>query len=683
MIDWIVQHPLWAGSAVFLASLAESLVVAGWMVPGAPVMFGVGALVATDALELWSTLAWAAAGAIAGDGISYWIGHHYRERLRSLRLFRRYPGLLARGEAFFERHGGKSIFLGRFVGPIRPVIPVVAGMLGMPPLRFYALNFLSAIAWAPAYILPGVVFGASLKLAGAVASRLAAMLVVLLVSVWFVIWATKRVVLWLPPRVDRALTSLHAWASASPRPGWWRKRVVELLDPARPAFRALVPLAALLVASAWAFAGVLEDVVTGDPLVRVDSAVYYLLQGMRTPAADAVMIALTELGDAAVTLPVVIAVLLWLAWRRAWRVAGYWLGAAVFAAVLVPGLKAGLQLPRPVSLPYDSPYGFGFPSGHATMSLVVYGFLGVLLARELSPRGRWLVFGVVVPLIALIAFSRLYLGAHWLSDALGGLFFGSAWIALLAIAYLRHAAPALPAGRLAAVSLAALLVAGAVNIVARHAPDTKRYAVRQASTVLSADSWWESGWRALPAWRIDLQGQYEQPLTIQFAGSLDSLREALGAAGWETPSRLNAKNWLLLFDTTRPATELPVLPRVHNGRNDALALIQSVPRVADQRLVLRLWTSKAVLRESAQPIWLGTVALETLHRPLGWFNLPHDGNDYNAPRETLRRDLVRLQIREAWRPDISGPQKASLLWDGKVLLASAASDDSNPRRSSP
>lgn len=668
MIDWIVLHPHWAVLAVFLAALAESLAVVGLIVPGALIMFGVGALIALGALELWTTMAWAVAGAIAGDGISYWLGRHYRERVPSLWPFRRYPGLIGRGEMFFQRHGGKSVVLGRFVGPVRPIVPVVAGMLGMRPLRFYAVNLLSALAWAPAYIFPGVVFGGSLMLAGAVAARLAAMFVALVLSLWVVVSAIKHLVLWLPPRMDRALTMFQAWAASEPHPGWARKVVVELLDPARPASRGLLLLATVLILGAWGFLGVLEDVVTGDPLVRVDSTVYHLLQGFRTPLADTVMIALTELGDAAVTIAVVTAVMLWLIWRRAWAAAAYWLGAAGFAALLVLALKASLRLPRPVSLPYDGPYGFGFPSSHATMSLVIYGFLGVLLAREFSARGRWLVFAVVVPLIGLIAFSRLYLGAHWLSDVLGGLAFGTAWVALLGIAYLRHPTPALAARGLASVSLLALLIAGGWHIAARYLSDTERYAVRQPIMVLAEEAWWEDAWQTLPTWRLDMEGEYEQPLTVQWAGSLESLRDALRVQGWQAPLPLSGRNWLLWLDITRPAMQLPVLPHVHDGRNEALALIRTVADRTDKRLVLRLWPAQAMLRERAQPLWIGTVTLETIHRPLAWFGLPRDGDDYNVPREVLRQGLAGVPVREVQRPEISRLPAEPMIWDQRVLL---------------
>ena len=496
LIAWIARHPEWAYSTVFLAAFTESLAVVGLFIPGALIMFGAGAIVAIGSLGLWATLAWAAAGAIAGDASSYWLGRHYRAELHNRWPFRRYPKLLAKGTAFFHRHGGMSIFLGRFVGPIRPVIPAVAGMLGMPPARFYAANILSALGWAPTYILPGVVFGTSLGLAGAVATRLALILVLLLILVWGGIWIVSRSVIWLQPRVEQGLAQLQIWAgSAQPARAWsFRGMVASLLDPARPESRALLVFAAVLIAAAWTFFGVIEDVLTGDPLVLVDQTLYHLLQGLRTPLGDSVMIALTQLGDVAVTLPVVTAVLLWLLWKRAWRPVAYWLAAASFGAVLTVILKAGFGLPRPLPL-YDGSIAFGFPSGHAAMSIVIFGFLAVLSARELPLRGQLAVFTVMALLTSLIAFSRIYLGAHWLSDVLGGLSFGVAWVALLSITYLRRQAPSVSARGLLAVAAVALIVGAGVHAANQRTTDTTRYAVRHPSTLIAQQDWWDQGWQ--------------------------------------------------------------------------------------------------------------------------------------------------------------------------------------------
>lgn len=160
MEQWIVANPHWAGFTVFALSLSESLAVVGLFIPGLIVMGVVGGLVSAGVLEMIPTLLWAIAGAIAGDSISYYLGRHFKHHLPYYWPFRRYPKWLDRGKDFFLRHGGKSIIIGRFVGPVRPFIPVVAGMMAMTPKQFLFANVLSAIIWAPIYMLPG--FGISL-----------------------------------------------------------------------------------------------------------------------------------------------------------------------------------------------------------------------------------------------------------------------------------------------------------------------------------------------------------------------------------------------------------------------------------------------------------------------------------------------------------------------------------------
>ena len=124
---------------------------------------------------------------------------------------------------------------------------------------------------------------------------------------------------------------------------------------------------------------------------------------------------------------------------------------------------------------------------------------------------------------------------------------------------------------------------------------------------------------------------------------------------------------MLWFDPSRSAIELPLLPRVHDGRHEALALVRPVP---GQRLVLRLWQTDAMLRETAQPIWVGTVTQEAIIRPLPWFNLPRDGRDFNQPRLTLLDSLPGVPARLAKRGEIPGPvDEQTIIWDKQVLLA--------------
>ncbi len=152
---WIIHNPMWAGLVVFVFSMCESLAVIGLFIPGLVVMGIIGGLVTTGILQVMPTLAWAVLGAIVGDGLSYYLGWRFKQHLPHLWPFRRFPQWLERGKKFFVDHGGKSIVIGRFVGPVRPFIPVVAGIMHMRPRDFLLANIISALIWAPIYMLPG------------------------------------------------------------------------------------------------------------------------------------------------------------------------------------------------------------------------------------------------------------------------------------------------------------------------------------------------------------------------------------------------------------------------------------------------------------------------------------------------------------------------------------------------
>lgn len=194
----VSAHPGTAYGVIFLAALGESLAVIGMFLPGVVVMFAAGALIAEGSLVFWPACLLAILGAVSGDSLSYWLGRRYRDRLPHCWLFQRYPAPLERGLAFFHRHGGKSVFLGRFIGPLRAMVPLVAGLLNMSPRAFLLANLGSALPWAFAYLAPGMLFGVSLTVAGQhhhhsmLLITLAVMLTLLAVAVWRVKFAGKR-----------------------------------------------------------------------------------------------------------------------------------------------------------------------------------------------------------------------------------------------------------------------------------------------------------------------------------------------------------------------------------------------------------------------------------------------------------------------------------------------------------
>jgi len=251
--------------------------------------------------------------------------------------------------------------------------------------------------------------------------------------------------------------------------------LARLVDARRHGLGLALLAALLILGSARLFLEVLEEVATGDVLVDVDVIVHGVLQQLRTPKVDSAMVAATELGDVQVLLPVILASLAWFVWRRLWRTSLYWLAAVGVAQILVKVLKLALQRPRPGTF-YDGVEAFAFPSGHATMSVVAYGFLAFLICRKQRAGARLLIAATAAVLVALIAFSRLYLGVHWASDVIAGASFGLAWIGALALAYSYRSDEDVRPNQLAVVVVATLLVSGSWHIMRSHAHDSLRYA---------------------------------------------------------------------------------------------------------------------------------------------------------------------------------------------------------------
>jgi len=154
-IAFIARHASWAAPIMFVLSFGESLAFLSFVFPGTTIMVAAGALIPNGTLNFWPLVVGCVTGAIAGDAISFWVGRRYGYLMARTWPFSRHPELLTRGFAFFDHHGGKSVFIGRFFGPLRAVIPLVAGIAMMPARRFWTANVLSALVWAPVLLLPG------------------------------------------------------------------------------------------------------------------------------------------------------------------------------------------------------------------------------------------------------------------------------------------------------------------------------------------------------------------------------------------------------------------------------------------------------------------------------------------------------------------------------------------------
>lgn len=177
----IVQYlGIWFYVFVITASLLESTIIIGTFVPGTVLLLFFGFTASQGEIGLYQIIISTALGAIIGDCVSYILGsrgHSYiRENKGLLRVSH-----IEIGKAFFVKHGGKSVFFGRFIGPLRQVIPFVAGIVRMEQKKFISLNALGGILWAYTYIIIGFYFGSNWQLVDKIISRVGLVLSALVV----------------------------------------------------------------------------------------------------------------------------------------------------------------------------------------------------------------------------------------------------------------------------------------------------------------------------------------------------------------------------------------------------------------------------------------------------------------------------------------------------------------------
>jgi hypothetical protein len=323
-------------------------------------------------------------------------------------------------------------------------------------------------------------------------------------------------------------------------------------------------------------------------------------------------------------------VMAWLLRHGLKRAAIHWLAAIAFGSLLGAALFA---LGGEIHANELTQHGGG--DDLLLTAIACFGFLAVLINRELPLRHRWWGYALAAALILTIAFARLYLGAQDLGSLLGVLSLGVAWVALLGIGYRNH-----PAERLAPLKLSLMSMMVVALTMAWHAPrqfdqDMKRYAYAAESTVISRQQWL-TGAVALPAYRADLRGSRQQPLNIQYNGPLDELAGILSKAGWQRPPEVTLTSWLLWLNPDTPLSQMPILPQVHDGRYHELLLTHELDGAL---LALRLWRSQYRIGTTRGVLWLGSVS-EMQAETRSGLTVPRTQTNYEVAKQALLAELA-------------------------------------------
>lgn len=427
---------------VFAFPALEASAFVGFVFPGEITVILGGVAASQGLVPLWAVIVAAVSGAIIGDSTGYLIGRRWGTHLL-YGTVGRLPVIrgqldkhLGSAEAYVRRRKARAVFLGRFTAALRVLVPGLAGMSKVHYPSFLAYNVAGGVLWGSGFVIVGYLAGASYARVEQVASRAGLGLLALVV----LSLVLSRVLRSLGQR-SASLKTVGERLAAMPQIMWIRQRfpkqvawVGRRLDVTTPRGFWLTFTLTGGALAAWAFAGLTQDVVGHDEMALFDPRAEQWIVTVRTAWLTGAMKSVTWLGSTAVIVPALVLMAAVLVMRdRDWRSAVLLATAVAGAVGLYNIVKVAVERPRPPSTLWIGEYSGGaFPSGHATQAVAFYGMLAIVLSAKGSPVVRVVVWMGAAAVTLMIGASRLYLGAHWLTDVLAGWALGAAWIAFVA-----------------------------------------------------------------------------------------------------------------------------------------------------------------------------------------------------------------------------------------------------------
>jgi undecaprenyl-diphosphatase len=254
------------------------------------------------------------------------------------------------------------------------------------------------------------------------------------------------------------------------------------------------------------------------------------------------------------------------------------------------------------------------------MAALIFGVLAVLVSHSMSRWGRAIIYACCGLVVIAIAYSRIYLGVHWLSDVLGGLLFGAVMAAVFGVVV-----EAVPPRRIRALGLLGaafiiFLLAGAFHVSTGFVRAEQLYGPARQIVLLPESEWEASAWQQLPANRVDLGGgRRPEPFVVQYAGDIEQLAAIFSAVGWQQTPRWTWRESINYLNVEAALGELAPKPSLHEGLKARLTMIRDAEDGSGQRFVVRAFKSEYAIREGVadRQLYLVTLTREAL--PTGWW----------------------------------------------------------------
>ncbi|NTW45904.1 MAG: phosphatase PAP2 family protein [Candidatus Moranbacteria bacterium] len=638
-------------------SLAESLPFVGLLLPGTVFILFFGFFSSQGYLD-FGTLFWSVMlGAMIGDSLGFWLGtkgvHLFRAENRILRLSH-----LEKGQKFFSVHGNKSVLLGRFVGPLRPIVPFVAGLTGMPWWRFLLWDLIASVLWAWSHLTLGYFFGGAAAVIETWFTRASAFLLLLSILTFLLWYVAKRSRPFF--RLARSIIrSAFAGVMDNPDIRRFAGRYPGVASFLRGRFdtgrfsglpTTLFSLAFLYLV--FLLTGTVDGVVTAEPILLVDDRVANLMFAFRDAGFVRAFLWVTLLGRRDVVIVVMLAtVSLAVLWKR--RMFILPLLVSVGGAQLFVSLgKRLVHRPRPDIAYYAEP-SFSFPSGHATLSVALYGFIAYLLLRTAAKRWRYRTVTLFAALlvIVLVGLSRLYLGVHYLSDVWSGYLLGALSLIIgisisetrigkrpphahLSGGGRRHRRLRIVSGSILAVIFSWYVYQGAAYVPVRSVVDLSE------SETVSDDVAGAFATLGLPRYSETFSGTHQEPMSfIVIVRDERTFVDVMERAGWLLSDPVTVSNMTHLAEASLLRTgypRAPMTPSFWNTRvHDPGFQKQTSEGTVHARHHARFWKAPIRTRDG-DSVFVGTASLDI---GIKWLVTHRIAPDIDTEREVLFGDL--------------------------------------------
>ena len=650
---------------IALLAFLESFAFVGLIIPGSIAVIIGGFLAAHGSLNITILYIFVFVSGFLGDNFSFYLGKHNNISFqKDNKIFKQQ--MLIRGKNFFEKYGAKSVFLGRFVGWVRPIIPYIAGMFELDNRVFILWSIFSSLLWAASHIALGYFFGRTWQMVALWSTRFTMFFTVLIV--FLVLFYLFK---WLVFSKGKEIIALFSsiWMSIKEALAQ-NKELQEYREQHRAFFSFLrkrfekdnffgLPLTLFTLSLIYVLAllgGIIEDLLTSDLIVSVDIRIASLLAVFRNETLTNIFFWITLLGKWQIILIfTVTAVAFLLLWNKREYIIPFLISISGSVTFTYIG-KLFFHRSRPAVAVYQES-SFSFPSGHATIAVAFYGFLIYFLLKMISNwKYKINIFFAGLLLIISIGFSRLYLGVHYLSDVWAGFLVGALWliIAISISEYLSFHSKSIfdkfaeinfsrKIKKSLSFTLIILALASyAIFAVDYQAPYRKVNGSKEEITVNKAVNIFDN--KEL-IFTETLLGNKEEPISfVILASNKNKLINAFQNAGWYLADDINIHT---LYKAAKAAflnkqyQNAPITPDFWNSKVHDFGFEK--PGSSDNIRVrhhARFWESNFV-RKDGMKIYIGTASFDS---GLKWGVTHKIDPNIDAEREYLFKDLLSTSL---------------------------------------